>query len=156
MEPEMWCVEESCFNVFEAQVGCLVSTEGAEFVFHWYIFKSWWFNEFNYDRYFLLPPPPGPPLLVSGLITCFHYNLVLFLMPPINLFLFYAFFCLFNIFVVQDNYLEEAIKMRNLLEEFRGNHGLRPPTILGVREHVFTGRFVILISDTRYYTLFCI
>ncbi|XP_027169139.1 callose synthase 10 [Coffea eugenioides] len=39
----------------------------------------------------------------------------------------------------QDNYLEEAIKMRNLLEEFRGNHGLRPPTILGVREHVFTG-----------------
>ncbi|XP_058086685.1 callose synthase 10 isoform X2 [Magnolia sinica] len=39
----------------------------------------------------------------------------------------------------QDNYLEEAMKMRNLLEEFRGNHGLRPPTILGVREHVFTG-----------------
>ncbi|KAF7838212.1 callose synthase 10 [Senna tora] len=39
----------------------------------------------------------------------------------------------------QDNYLEEAIKMRNLLEEFHGNHGVRPPTILGVREHVFTG-----------------
>ncbi|XP_042027925.1 callose synthase 10-like isoform X1 [Salvia splendens] len=39
----------------------------------------------------------------------------------------------------QDNYLEEAMKMRNLLEEFRGNHGVRPPTILGVREHVFTG-----------------
>ncbi|KAG8379394.1 hypothetical protein BUALT_Bualt07G0084000 [Buddleja alternifolia] len=39
----------------------------------------------------------------------------------------------------RDNYLEEAMKMRNLLEEFRGNHGLRPPTILGVREHVFTG-----------------
>uniref|UniRef100_A0A5B7BUS1 1,3-beta-glucan synthase n=1 Tax=Davidia involucrata TaxID=16924 RepID=A0A5B7BUS1_DAVIN len=39
----------------------------------------------------------------------------------------------------QDNYLEEAMKIRNLLEEFRGNHGLRPPTILGVREHVFTG-----------------
>uniref|UniRef100_A0AAU6MUF6 1,3-beta-glucan synthase n=1 Tax=Paeonia lactiflora TaxID=35924 RepID=A0AAU6MUF6_PAELC len=39
----------------------------------------------------------------------------------------------------QDNYLEEAMKMRNLLEEFRGNHGIRPPTILGVREHVFTG-----------------
>ncbi|CAA0830180.1 Callose synthase 10 [Striga hermonthica] len=38
-----------------------------------------------------------------------------------------------------DNYLEEAMKMRNLLEEFRANHGLRPPTILGVREHVFTG-----------------
>ncbi|XP_078444435.1 glucan synthase-like 8 [Wolffia australiana] len=39
----------------------------------------------------------------------------------------------------QDNYLEEAMKMRNLLEEFRQDHGLRPPTILGVREHVFTG-----------------
>ncbi|KAK6920584.1 Glycosyl transferase, family 48 [Dillenia turbinata] len=39
----------------------------------------------------------------------------------------------------QDNYLEEAMKMRNLLEEFHGNHGLRPPTVLGVREHVFTG-----------------
>ncbi|WOL18279.1 callose synthase 10 [Canna indica] len=39
----------------------------------------------------------------------------------------------------QDNYLEEAMKMRNLLEEFHENHGLRAPTILGVREHVFTG-----------------
>lgn len=39
----------------------------------------------------------------------------------------------------QDNYLEEAMKMRNLLEEFRENHGIRPPTILGVRENVFTG-----------------
>ncbi|ESQ52310.1 hypothetical protein EUTSA_v10016126mg [Eutrema salsugineum] len=39
----------------------------------------------------------------------------------------------------QDNYLEEAIKMRNLLEEFHGKHGIRRPTILGVREHVFTG-----------------
>ncbi|XWS47846.1 hypothetical protein CRYUN_Cryun13aG0020200 [Craigia yunnanensis] len=39
----------------------------------------------------------------------------------------------------QDNYLEEAMKMRNLLEEFRGNHGIRAPTILGVRENVFTG-----------------
>ncbi|XVE56659.1 hypothetical protein DITRI_Ditri04bG0028500 [Diplodiscus trichospermus] len=39
----------------------------------------------------------------------------------------------------QDNYFEEATKMRNLLEEFQGNHGIRPPTILGVREHVFTG-----------------
>ncbi|KAH9625672.1 hypothetical protein KSS87_000065 [Heliosperma pusillum] len=39
----------------------------------------------------------------------------------------------------QDNYLEEAMKMRNLLEEFHGKHGIRPPTILGVREHVFTG-----------------
>lgn len=40
----------------------------------------------------------------------------------------------------QDNYFEEALKMRNLLEEFvQTHHGLRLPTILGVREHVFTG-----------------
>ncbi|KAG1358945.1 Callose synthase 4 [Cocos nucifera] len=40
----------------------------------------------------------------------------------------------------QDNYLEEALKMRNLLEEFNEDHGVRQPTILGVREHIFTGR----------------
>ncbi|XP_058101234.1 callose synthase 7 [Magnolia sinica] len=40
----------------------------------------------------------------------------------------------------QDNYLEEAFKLRNILEEFlksRGGH--RKPTILGLREHIFTG-----------------
>ncbi|KAL9245946.1 hypothetical protein vseg_019539 [Gypsophila vaccaria] len=41
----------------------------------------------------------------------------------------------------QDNYFEEALKMRNLLEEFNEDHGVRPPTILGVREYVFTGSF---------------
>ena len=44
--------------------------------------------------------------------------------------------------IFQDNYLEEALKMRNLLEEFGGDHGVRPPTILGVREHIFTGRYI--------------
>lgn len=39
----------------------------------------------------------------------------------------------------QDNYFEEALKMRNLLEEFRHRYGIRKPTILGVREHIFTG-----------------
>ncbi|KAK1591245.1 hypothetical protein Q3G72_004616 [Acer saccharum] len=39
----------------------------------------------------------------------------------------------------QDNYLEEALKMRNLLQEFLRNHGRRPPTILGLRENIFTG-----------------
>jgi len=43
---------------------------------------------------------------------------------------------------MQEHYLEETFKMRNLLEEFDDtrNYGLRKPTILGVREHVFTGR----------------
>ncbi|MCO5569809.1 hypothetical protein L7F22_023523 [Adiantum nelumboides] len=39
----------------------------------------------------------------------------------------------------QDNSFEEALKMRNLLEEFRADYGPHEPTILGVREHVFTG-----------------
>ncbi|ERN06585.1 callose synthase 12 [Amborella trichopoda] len=39
----------------------------------------------------------------------------------------------------QDNYFEEALKMRNLLQEYTKNYGIRKPTILGVREHVFTG-----------------
>ncbi|XP_020584055.1 callose synthase 3 [Phalaenopsis equestris] len=40
----------------------------------------------------------------------------------------------------QDNYLEEALKMRNLLQEFLKKHdGVRYPSILGVREHIFTG-----------------
>jgi callose synthase len=40
----------------------------------------------------------------------------------------------------QEHYLEETLKMRNLLEEFDSKKlGLRRPTILGVREHVFTG-----------------
>ncbi|KAI3728580.1 hypothetical protein L6452_17218 [Arctium lappa] len=40
----------------------------------------------------------------------------------------------------QDNYFEEAFKMRNVLEEFhKDHHGQRRPTILGLREHIFTG-----------------
>ncbi|KAL8507919.1 hypothetical protein ACS0TY_018463 [Phlomoides rotata] len=40
----------------------------------------------------------------------------------------------------QDNYFEEAFKMRNVLEEFLKTHsGQRKPTILGLREHIFTG-----------------
>ncbi|XP_075650184.1 callose synthase 1-like [Castanea sativa] len=42
--------------------------------------------------------------------------------------------------VHQDNYMEEAFKMRNLLQEFLKKHdGVRLPTILGLREHIFTG-----------------
>ncbi|KAF0915419.1 hypothetical protein E2562_036271 [Oryza meyeriana var. granulata] len=45
----------------------------------------------------------------------------------------------FAIKKLMDNYLEEALKTRNLLEEFNENQGVRQPTILGVREHIFTG-----------------
>ncbi|CAM8948985.1 unnamed protein product [Rhodiola kirilowii] len=39
----------------------------------------------------------------------------------------------------QDNYFEEALKMRNLLEEYGRKYGMRKPKILGVREHIFSG-----------------
>ncbi|VAI25248.1 unnamed protein product [Triticum turgidum subsp. durum] len=58
----------------------------------------------------------------------------------------------------QDNYFEEALKMRNLLEEFSQNHGKFRPSILGVREHVFTGSVSSLASfmsnqETSFVTL---
>ncbi|XP_072963967.1 callose synthase 9 [Typha angustifolia] len=58
----------------------------------------------------------------------------------------------------QDNYFEEALKMRNLLEEFHSDRDLRKPTILGVREHVFTGSVSSLASfmsnqETSFVTL---
>ncbi|PKU66300.1 Callose synthase 5 [Dendrobium catenatum] len=37
-----------------------------------------------------------------------------------------------------DNYLEEDLKMRNLLEEFNEDYGLRSSTTLGMHEHIFT------------------
>ncbi|XP_034679163.1 putative callose synthase 8 isoform X2 [Vitis riparia] len=39
----------------------------------------------------------------------------------------------------QDNYLEEAFKIRNVLQEFLRHQRQKPPTILGLREHIFTG-----------------
>ncbi|VFQ59419.1 unnamed protein product, partial [Cuscuta campestris] len=48
--------------------------------------------------------------------------------------------------MIQDNYFEEALKVRNFLEEFYRDHGVRPPTILGVTEHVFTGSVSSLAS----------
>ncbi|WMV14954.1 hypothetical protein MTR67_008339 [Solanum verrucosum] len=41
----------------------------------------------------------------------------------------------------QDNYLEEALKMRNILQEILKDSVRRTPTILGMREHIFTGSF---------------
>ncbi|XP_023736557.1 callose synthase 7 isoform X2 [Lactuca sativa] len=49
----------------------------------------------------------------------------------------------------QDNYFEEAFKMRNVLEEFdKDQHGQRRPTILGLREHIFTGS----VSSLAWFT----
>ncbi|RHZ20392.1 hypothetical protein DYB37_000834 [Aphanomyces astaci] len=56
----------------------------------------------------------------------------------------------------QDGYLEEALKMRNLLEEFSA--GNRPCTIVGLPEHIFTGSISSLanymaLQETSFVTL---
>ena len=51
-----------------------------------------------------------------------------------------------SFFSPKDNYFEEAFKMRNVLEEFlKRRRSQRKPTILGLREHIFTGRSAFII-----------
>jgi hypothetical protein len=46
--------------------------------------------------------------------------------------------------------MEEAFKMRNLLQEFLKKHdGVRFPTILGLREHIFTGRYICCVVNLK-------
>lgn len=46
--------------------------------------------------------------------------------------------------------------MRNLMQEFLKKHdGVRYPSILGVREHIFTGRY-FLTSLYAYNLIFCV
>ncbi|CAA6653832.1 unnamed protein product [Spirodela intermedia] len=53
----------------------------------------------------------------------------------------------------QDNYLEEAMKMRNLLEEFRQDHGLRPATILVFENTVSSLAWFMSNQETSFVTL---
>ncbi|KAG6610049.1 putative glycosyl transferase family 48 protein [Phytophthora cinnamomi] len=58
----------------------------------------------------------------------------------------------------QDGYLEEGLKMRNLLEEFDKGTADRPYTIVGIPEHIFTGSVSSLanymaLQETSFVTL---
>ena len=58
----------------------------------------------------------------------------------------------------QDGYFEEALKMRNALQEFAKRDGPMPITILGLREHIFTGSVSSLanymaLQETSFVTL---
>ena len=58
----------------------------------------------------------------------------------------------------QEGYFEEALKMRNLLQEFAKREGPLPTTILGFREHIFTGSVSSLanymaLQETSFVTL---
>eukprot|EP00804_Cyclotella_cryptica_P006003 CCRYP_000253-RC/>CCRYP_000253-RC protein AED:0.05 eAED:0.05 QI:240/1/1/1/1/1/9/998/2010 len=58
----------------------------------------------------------------------------------------------------QEGYFEEALKMRNALQEFAKRDGPMPITILGLREHIFTGSVSSLanymaLQETSFVTL---
>jgi len=58
----------------------------------------------------------------------------------------------------QEGYFEEALKMRNALQEFGKRDGPLPTTILGLREHIFTGSVSSLanymaLQETSFVTL---
>lgn len=58
----------------------------------------------------------------------------------------------------QDGYLEEHLKMRNVLQEFNAGTADRPYTIIGLPEHVFTGSVSSLanymaLQETSFVTL---
>jgi len=58
----------------------------------------------------------------------------------------------------QEGYFEEALKMRNALQEFKKRDGPLPTTILGLREHIFTGSISSLanymaLQETSFVTL---
>jgi callose synthase len=58
----------------------------------------------------------------------------------------------------QEGYFEEALKMRNALQEFAKQDGPLPTTILGLREHIFTARVSSLanymaLQETSFVTL---
>jgi len=58
----------------------------------------------------------------------------------------------------QEGYFEEALKMRNALQEFAKREGPLPTTILGLREHIFTGSVSSLanymaLQETSFVTL---
>uniref|UniRef100_A0A0A8YPE2 Glycosyl transferase 48 domain-containing protein n=1 Tax=Arundo donax TaxID=35708 RepID=A0A0A8YPE2_ARUDO len=66
--------------------------------------------------------------------------------------------CLQTIDMNQEHYMEEAFKMRNLLHEFEKRDGARNPSILGVRENIFTGSVSTLAwfmskQETSFVTL---
>lgn len=58
----------------------------------------------------------------------------------------------------QEGYFEESLKMRNALQEFAKREGPLPTTILGLREHIFTGSVSSLanymaLQETSFVTL---
>lgn len=82
----------------------------------------------GYDRDIYRIKLPGPPIIGEGKPENQNHAIIFTRGEALQ-----------TIDMNQDNYMEEAFKMRNLLQEFLKNQGSRVPSILGLREHIFTG-----------------
>uniref|UniRef100_A0A0E0CII3 1,3-beta-glucan synthase n=1 Tax=Oryza meridionalis TaxID=40149 RepID=A0A0E0CII3_9ORYZ len=95
--------------------------------------------ENNLDQEIYRIKLPGPPLIGEGKPENQNHAIIFTRGEALQ-----------TIDMNQDNYLEEAYKMRNVLQEFVRHPRGKAPTILGLREHIFTGSVSSLAGFMSY------
>ncbi|CAO2037869.1 unnamed protein product [Urochloa humidicola] len=95
--------------------------------------------ENNFDQEIYRIKLPGPPIIGEGKPENQNHAIIFTRGEALQ-----------TIDMNQDNYLEEAYKMRNVLQEFVRHPRDQAPTILGLREHIFTGSISSLAGFMSY------
>ncbi|XP_062218735.1 putative callose synthase 8 [Phragmites australis] len=95
--------------------------------------------ENNFDQEIYRIKLPGPPIIGEGKPENQNHAIIFTRGEALQ-----------TIDMNQDNYLEEAYKMRNVLQEFVRHPRDKAPTILGLREHIFTGSVSSLAGFMSY------
>lgn len=95
--------------------------------------------ENNFDQEIYRIKLPGPPIIGEGKPENQNHAIIFTRGEALQ-----------TIDMNQDNYLEEAYKMRNVLQEFVRHPRDQAPTILGLREHIFTGSVSSLAGFMSY------
>ncbi|KAK3152612.1 hypothetical protein QOZ80_2BG0161290 [Eleusine coracana subsp. coracana] len=96
-------------------------------------------GENNFDQEVYRIKLPGPPIIGEGKPENQNHAIIFTRGEALQ-----------TIDMNQDNYLEEAYKMRNVLQEFIRHPKDQAPTILGLREHIFTGSVSSLAGFMSY------
>ncbi|GJM90728.1 hypothetical protein PR202_ga07036 [Eleusine coracana subsp. coracana] len=96
-------------------------------------------GENNFDQEVYRIKLPGPPIIGEGKPENQNHAIIFTRGEALQ-----------TIDMNQDNYLEEAYKMRNVLQEFVRHPKGQAPTILGLREHIFTGSVSSLAGFMSY------
>ncbi|TVU33247.1 hypothetical protein EJB05_25038 [Eragrostis curvula] len=96
-------------------------------------------GENNFDQEIYRIKLPGPPIIGEGKPENQNHAIIFTRGEALQ-----------AIDMNQDNYLEEAYKMRNVLQEFVRHPKDQAPTILGLREHIFTGSVSSLAGFMSY------